>query len=145
MLADARVMWDEIRSRLTAAPTLVYPDFNHKFTIYIDSSYKWGYGVAVHQISEEDGLEQPVLFLSKALTPVEKNYSTTELECTVLVWALTKLLQYTDSGFMVITDHTALINTLQGKSAGRSARLNCWALFLADLLSWMKVMHRWGQ
>lgn len=113
----------------------------HRF-IY---GYEWGYGVAVHQISEEDGLERPVLFLLKALTSAEKNYGATELECAALVWALAKLPQYTDSGFTVITDHTALVNALQGKSAGRSARLNRWALFLADLLPRMKIMHRRGR
>lgn len=137
-------MWDKIRSRLTAVPILVYPDFNCKFTIYVDGSYEWGYGVAIHQISGEDGLEWPVLFLSKALIPVEKNYGAIELECTALIWALTKLLQYIDSSFIIITDHTVLVNALQGKSAGRSARLNCWVLFLADLLPWMKIIHRWG-
>ena len=108
--------------------------------MYVDGSYEWGFGVAVHQVGD-DGIEQLVLFLSKALTPVEKNYRATELECTALVWMLMKLPQYMDGQFKVITDHAALINALQGKSMGRSARLNCWALYLAGLLPWMTILH----
>lgn len=57
-----------------------------------------------------DGIEHPILFISKALSPAEQNYSATELECAALIWALIKLLQYVDSSnFEVITNHVALI------------------------------------
>lgn len=130
LLHEAKQAWADIKHRLTHAPTLAYPDFKREFLMYVDGSYEWGFGVAVHQVGD-DGVERPVLFLSKALTAAEKNYGATELECAALIWMLTKLPQYTDSGFKVITDHAALINALQGKSAGRSARLNRWALYLA--------------
>ena len=57
---------------------------------------------------------------------------------------LTKLPQYTDGNFKVITDHAALINALQGKSAGQSACLNHWALYLVGLLPRMTILHRKG-
>lgn len=40
LLAYTRVAWDDIKARLMAVPMLVYPDFNHEFRIYVNSSYK---------------------------------------------------------------------------------------------------------
>lgn len=143
LLSDARQAWEDIKHRLTHTPTLAYPDFSREFLMYVDGSFEWGFRVAVHQVGD-DGVEHPVLFLSKALTAAGKNYGATELECAALVWMLTKLPQYTDGNFKVITDHAALINALQGKSAGQSACLNHWALYLVGLLPRMTILHRKG-
>jgi hypothetical protein len=75
------------------APTLAYPDFNRSFILYTDGSHERGFGVALHQL-DADGIERPILYLSKALTPAEWNYWPTELETGALVWALQKLPQF---------------------------------------------------
>ena len=92
----------------------MYPDFTKKFLIYVDGSKEFGFSVAIHQIAE-DGIEPPVPFLSKAPTLAERNHGATELECIALVWALHKLLQYTDGEFVVNTDHSASVHTLTGQ------------------------------
>ncbi len=102
--------------------------------------------VALHQVGL-DGVERPVLFLSRDLTDAETRYWATELEAGALVWALTKLPQFFDDGdFTVITDHTALKSALQNKTNGRrSARLNEWALYLSTFQPRMKIVHRAGK
>jgi len=58
------------------------------------------------------------LFLSKSLSPAEKNYWPTELETGALVWALQKLPQYLDGAkFTVITDHQAIVDSFKGMDA----------------------------
>lgn len=144
LLHRAHEAWEELKRRLSVAPTLTYPDFSKEFLLYVDGSKEFGMGVAVHQIAP-DGKEHPVLFLSRALTPTEQKFGATELECAALVWMLRKLPQYTDGHFTVITDHAALVNALQGKTAGRSSRLDRWALFLAGFLPRMSIKHRAGK
>ena len=104
---------------------MAFSDFSKDFIIYIDGSKECGYGVALYQ-KDNERIEQPVLFLSKVLNAVEKNYWVTELEVSALVWALDKLQQYVDTGNLTIyTDHKALKAVFKSTGPGkRSNRLN---------------------
>lgn len=143
--AECRQAWETLKEQLCNAPTRAYPDFTRPFKMYVDGSKERGYGVALHQVGA-DGVERPILFLSRDLSPAENRYWATELEAGALVWALTKLPQYFDSGdFTVVTDHMALKSALQSKATGRrSARLNEWALFLSTFTPRMTIVHRPG-
>lgn len=123
LLAHCQQSWDTLRERLTEAPTLAYPDFSKPFILYVDGSLEYGFGVAVHQF-DNDGVERPVLFLSKGLTPAERNYGSMELECAAVVWTLLKLPHYVDGDFQIVTNHSILVNALQEKHAGCSSCLN---------------------
>ena len=131
------------QDKLCNAPTLAFPDFTKPFILYVDGSKKKAYGVALYQIST-DGIQRPVLFLSRDLSDAKTRYWSTELEVGALVWALMKLSQYFDDGeFTVITDHIALKSALQNKTSGRrSNRLNEWALYLSTFQPRMKIIHR---
>ena len=76
----------------------------------------------------KDG-EHPIVYIHRVLTSAEQNYSTTEKECLVLMWAIKKLRLYLD-GYKnkAITDHNALrwLRNLRDPS-GRLAR---WTLDL---------------
>lgn len=93
-----------------------------------------GFGVALHQLGE-DGTERPVLYLSRELTPAERNYWPPELETGCLVWALQKLPHYLDHGKMtVFTDHSSIVQTFNdtGHMHGkRSLRLANWRCFIS--------------
>ena len=93
--------------------------------LYIDGSKAKGYRAALLQIGA-DGVERPILFLSRDLTGQETRYWATELEPGALIWALTELPQiFDDREFTVITDHSAWKSALQNKTTGRrSARLS---------------------
>jgi len=77
---------EELKSRLCNTPVLRYPDFAKAFVLYTDASGR-GLGGTLHQETEgtlhqeTEGTQHPVLFISRTLTPAEKNYSVTELEC----------------------------------------------------------------
>lgn len=143
---DCVKAWEELKEKLCTAPTLAYPDFSKPFILYVDGSKEKGYGAALHQVGA-DGVERPVLYISRDLSDAETRYWATELEAGALVWALTKLPQYFDDGnFTVVTDHTALKSALQTKTKGRrSARLDEWSMFLSKYLPRMNIMHRPGK
>ena len=138
--------WERLKEELIKAPTLAFPDFSLPFILYTDGSKEKGYGIALHQIGK-DGIERPILFLSRSLNDAETRYWATELEAGALVWALTKLPQYFDEGpFTVVTDHSALKTALQTKTTGRrSARLNEWSMYLSTFLPRMTIIHREGR
>lgn len=133
--------WHKLQWLITSELVLAHPNFHHNFKLYCNGSI-CGFGVAIHQVGE-DGIEHPVLYLSHSLKPHKKHYWVTELECAALCWALHCMPQYFDNGnFTVITDHSALVSTLQLQSDGWCSQwLNKWALFLASYLPHMTIKH----
>jgi len=78
---DARWRWegaeqsafDRLKQSVTAAPVLISPDSTRPFRIEADSS-DFATGAILSQVSAEDEKWHPVTFLSKSLSPVERNY-----------------------------------------------------------------------
>lgn len=118
----------KLKALLVSAPVLTCPDFSRPFQLQTDASGT-GLGAILSQVFD-DG-EKPVAYASRALTPAEKSYSATELECLAVIWAVDKFRPYLEgSKFEVITDHHSLkwLNNLKDPH-GRLAR---WALRLQE-------------
>ena len=143
---QCRTAWNELKDRLCNAPTLAYPDFDRDFILYCDGSKERGFGAALHQL-DANGVERPVLFLSKSLLPHEKNYWATELEVAALVWALRKLRHYLDSGKTVVyTDHQAIQGIFRNlKDGQKSTQLNNWQLFLSQYVDRLDIRYKPGK
>jgi hypothetical protein len=148
LIARCKEAWETLKEKLCSAPTLAFPNFDRPFILYVDGSRERGYGVALHQ-EDLEGVERPILFLSKELNPTEENYWPSELETGALVWALEKLPQYLDHGKMTVyTDHSSLRDAFkdQGPVRGkRSLRLANWRLFLSKYQDRMEIRHRPGK
>ena len=131
----------ELKRLLISAPCLIYPDFDKMFYLYTDASRK-GIGGTLQQ--EKGGKQHPVLFISRALSPAEKSYSATELECLGVYWCFSKLSHYIDGSHLtVITDHQALQWLWNIKSTTNS-RLYRWAILLLPYKKKLKIIHRSG-
>ena len=135
-----------LKDELCNALTLMHLDFTKGFILYCDGSKECGYGAALYQ-KDNEGIEQPILYLFKVLDKHEQNYWSTKLEVGALVWALAKLKQYTDAGELtVITDHSAIKSMATILKEGKwSNQLNNWALFLSRYADHMIIKHREGK
>lgn len=135
---EAERAFTELKQILCGEPVLQAPNFNKPFLLQTDAS-EVGVGAVLFQL--QDGLEHPVMFISRKLLPHEKNYATIEKECLAVKWAIEKLRYYLlGRKFVLITDHAPLKWLSQNK--GENARITCWFLQLQDFQ--FKVEHQAG-
>ena len=71
--SDERDAFKKLKGKITSTPVLVLPDNSKPFRIEADSS-DFATGAVLSQLSPEDGRWHPVAFMSKSLSPVERNY-----------------------------------------------------------------------
>ena len=96
--------------QLASPDVPAFPDFsraisgNRPFQLITDASVD-GLGAVVEQ-KQRDGTTRPICFLSRSTLPNERNWSTTELECATVVWAVKKNRPlFYCIPFIVVSDH----------------------------------------
>nr|XP_033806336.1 uncharacterized protein LOC117363128 [Geotrypetes seraphini] len=130
---------EDLKAALCTNPVLVSIDFTKPLVLQTDAS---GTGLGAILSQEVQGMEHPVLFLSRKLYPNERNYATVELECLAAKWAMQTLEHYLqEREFTLVTDHVALkwLNTMRNNNA----RLTRW--YLAMQTFRFRVVHRPGK
>jgi len=96
----------DIKSRLASRPILVPPDYSKPFIVAVDAS---DFAIGASLIQEVDGLECSVCFISRKLTPQQRNYSVIEKEAFALLTAVRLVSVYFGSEpVKVFTDHSPL-------------------------------------
>lgn len=128
-----------IKNCLTSAPILTCPDFDQPFILQTDAS---AYGIGAILTQQLDDGEKVICFLSRSLTKLERNYTTTERECLAVIWSVEKLRHYLEgTEFTVVTDHASLLWLHRLKDpTGRLAR---WAVRLQPFN--FTIIHRKGK
>ncbi len=119
----------QLKTLLTTAPALAYPDFNKDFYLYTDAS-DIGLGATFMQSDAWNKL-QPVAYSSQTLNPAGLNYSTTHKEALAVVWSLCyfKDLIY-GYPIHVESDQEAIVELFNSKHLrGKIAR---WPLIVQD-------------
>lgn len=95
-----------IRDAFLVTPTLVSDDDNCQLLLKTDAN-KLGLD-AVLSRKDQSG-ERPIISISRGTSPAELNYSSNEIECLALVWALRQLRHHLyGRKFTVFTDNIAL-------------------------------------
>ncbi|GFX88769.1 retrovirus-related Pol polyprotein from transposon 297 [Trichonephila clavipes] len=84
---EAQDSFDQIKRTLTEAPILQLPNFSEQFNLFTDAS-----GVGIGAVLQQN--QKPIAFASRTLNKAERNYTVTERECLVEIWALNKFKTY---------------------------------------------------
>ena len=125
---ECQLAYDQLKEKLTQAPVLAFPDYNYQFILTTDACDS-GIGGVLSQCF--DGVEKPVLFLSRTLNEHERNYATTHKECLAIVWCIKQCEHYLlGNKFVIRTDHHALKWLMSVKD--HNGRLMRWALMLME-------------
>ena len=128
-----------LKQLLCSAPILAYPDFGKDFVLHTDAS-DYGVGAVLSQL-DDSGNQKVIAYASKALSPREQKYSTTEKEALAVVFGTAHFRVYLlGRHFTLITYHNALrwLHTMEAK--GRLAR---WIMDLQEFH--FSVVHRAGR
>nr|GEW29425.1 reverse transcriptase domain-containing protein [Tanacetum cinerariifolium] len=115
-------------SPTTKAPILIAPNWHLPFELMCDAS-DFAIGAVLGQSYEKHF--RPIHYSSKTLTEAESNYTTTEKEMLVVVYAFEKFRSYLIINKCIVhTDHSALKYLFAKKDA--KARLLRWVLLLQE-------------
>ncbi|GLB33357.1 putative retrotransposable element tf2 155 kda protein type 1-like [Lyophyllum shimeji] len=79
--------FDALERAITSKPVLIFPDDDHTFQVEADSS-DFATGTVLFQQSPEDEKWHPVVFYSKSLNAVERNYEIYDKEMLAIICAL---------------------------------------------------------
>ncbi|GFS54624.1 retrovirus-related Pol polyprotein from transposon 297 [Trichonephila clavipes] len=84
---EAQDSFDKIKIALTEAPVLQLPNFTEQFNLFRDAR-----GVGIGAVLNQN--HRPIAFAYRTLKKAEQNYTVTERECLVVIWALNKFKTY---------------------------------------------------
>ena len=117
-----------LKEQLASAPALAYFDKTAPTKVIADAS---PVGLGAVLLQEQDGIDRPVYYASRSLSPVERRYSQTEREALALVWACERFHLYLFGlpEFVLVTDHKAL-EVIYSPRSKPSARIERWVLRL---------------
>jgi len=140
---EADVAFKVLKEKLIKAPILTLPNFEKPFIICTDASRSGIGGVLMQK--DEDGIEKPIHFVSRALKKAEENYSVTDLEGTVAVYCVKKFKHYILRNKLktsLITDHKPLVGICNKTEPTNNRHLK-WVTTLSVLQ--VKVQYEEGR
>ena len=122
--------FQQLKLALTSANVLRLPDWDREFMLTTDFS-AIAIGAVLSQTDASTGLEYPVAYASRVLTPAESRYAATEGEMLALVWGVEKFRYYLyGRQFTVHTDHHSL--QWLGTARFHNSKVERWALKLQE-------------
>lgn len=136
---ECQSAFEKLKTFITEAPILIYPDFTKPFLVLTDASGK-GLGAILAQVIDEK--EHPIAYISRSLKPAEQNYPVFEQEALAVVWAVKQFRTYLyQHKAIIVTDHAALQYIL--KKPNPSPRIARWGLALQEYD--LEIRHRPGK
>ena len=124
--AESNESFQTLKTALTQKPILRLPNFEKQFVLQTDASDS---GLGAVLLQEHDGVNMPVMYISRKLNAAETRYSTIERECLALFWATKRLHVYLyGTEFILEIDHQPL--AFVNRSNINNDRVMRWALHL---------------
>jgi transposase InsO family protein len=130
--------FDELKKRFTEEPVLMMPDQTKPFQIESDAS-KYATGAVLTQL-DSNGDRHPISFISKTLSPTERNYEIYDRELLGIIRALEEWRHYIQGSphsTVVFSDHKNLTYYREAKKLNR--RQARWSLYLSEFD--VKLVH----
>ena len=132
--------FERLKKLILENTMLAHPIPGKKFYLECDAS-NWGLGFILSQENEK-GVRKVISFGSKALTPTQQNYSTTERECLAIMEGIKQYHVYLHGAeFVVVTDHKALEWLMNHKNP--TSKLMRWVMKLRGYN--FTIQHRPGR
>ena len=106
---DCQKAFDELKKRFTEEPVLMMPDQTRLFQIEMDAS-KYATGAVLTQLDSNDD-RHPISFISKTLSPTERNYEIYDWELLAIIQALKEWGHYIQGSAhttIILSDHKNL-------------------------------------
>lgn len=104
--ADQEAAYEALRTALTSAPVLAYPDFGQPFIVQVDASQV---AVGATLLQKQDGAERVICYGSRQLLRHQQRYSTPERELLAISHWVTAWRRYLyGADFEVRSDHQPL-------------------------------------
>nr|GFB04887.1 reverse transcriptase domain-containing protein [Tanacetum cinerariifolium] len=117
-----------LKDKLTEAPILIAPNWDHPFELMCDAS---DYAVAAVLRQRIEKHFRPIHYASKTMNQAKTNYTTIEKEMLAVVYAFEKFRLYLIMNKSIVyTDHSSLKYLFAKKDA--KARLLHWILLLQE-------------
>ena len=103
---ECQFSFKKMKTLLSTAPVLSYPDFKAEFILDTDAS-NHGIGAVLSQL--KNGVEHPVAYASRTLSKAERNYCVTRKELLAVVEFVKQFRHYLQGPkFRIRTDHAPL-------------------------------------
>ena len=119
--------FEALKTALTNAPVLMYPDPNKEYNLYTDAS-DIALGAVLMQ-KDDDGHERPIQFISKKFASCQARWPCLEKEAYSILYALDRLKTYLRGAkFTVFTDNKPCVSLFKGQI--KNAKLERWALII---------------
>jgi len=139
--------FEDLKTVVTTAPVLVSPQESDPFQIEADSS-DFATGAVLSQQSTMDRKWHPVVFYSKSLSSVERNYEIHDKEMLAIIRVLEEWKHFLEGATHPVeiwTDHKNLEYFMTAKKL--NCRQACWSLHLArfDFLLYHRPGHTMGK
>jgi len=126
-----QVAFEDLKTAVTTTPVLVSPQESDPFQIKANS-LDFATGAVLSQQSTTDGKWHPVVFYSKSLSSVERNYEIHDKEILVIIRVLEEWRHFLEGATHPVeiwTNHKNLKYFMTAKKLNR--RQACWSLHLA--------------
>ena len=106
-------------------------DESRPLRLYSDACID-GFGASLEQ-EQLDGSVRPIVYISRAILPAERNWTVFDLEAGSIVWAIKRLRGYLwSTRFEIYTDHQAFTSIV--KVGEHNTRVQRWLEYLSNFL-----------
>ncbi|GKB16735.1 reverse transcriptase domain-containing protein [Tanacetum coccineum] len=135
---DCILAFQTLKKKLTEAPILIAPNWDQPFEIMCDAS-DYAIGAVLGKRIQKHF--RPIHYASKTMTEAESNYTTTEKEMLVVVYAFESYVISYQTTVFFDTDHSAL-KYLFNKKMPKQDCLDGSYFFKNSILKQGKISHR---